>query len=146
MQTKKDDHAAYEERQKPKIGEGRSPYGARLPYPDPPEIMAAVRSLRTALRLTQTDFGRLLGKSLPTIQRWETLRPPRGRALAQLYDVARRQDESDLECRNASKVFYGALAEEMGGVPAPHAIRGQRSTFLPIFTRRTATRPGGLLP
>jgi transcriptional regulator with XRE-family HTH domain len=87
------------------------------------EIMDSVRSLRTALNLSQTDFGRLLAKSLPTIQRWETLRPPRGRALAQLFDLAKQHygkpgDTFD----KAGAIFHAALAEEMGGIPIPRVF------------------------
>lgn len=71
--------------------------------------MNAVRSLRNALELSQTDFGIKLGKSLPTIQRWETLRPPTGEALVAIATLAEEKGHEQLK-----KVFLDALVAEMG--------------------------------
>jgi transcriptional regulator with XRE-family HTH domain len=84
-------------------------------------VMDAVRSLRTALGMTQTDFGGALGKSLPTIQRWETLRPPRGAALMDLYHLAgRNQDPKKPDARlvEIAGIFKKALSAEFGDVDA----------------------------
>ena len=71
--------------------------------------MHAVRELRTALGLSQTEFGRLLGKSLPTVQRWETLRPPDGKALALLEQLATDRNHPEL-----ARPFHDALV----GIPS----------------------------
>jgi transcriptional regulator with XRE-family HTH domain len=73
------------------------------------KVMNAVRSLRLALRLNQTDFGRRLGKSLPTIQRWETVLPPSGEALVQLMKLALVNKQVDM-----AEVFEHAISEELG--------------------------------
>ena len=73
------------------------------------ELREAVRALRTAMEKTQTEFGLLLGKGIATIQRYETLVPPRGPILAKLSQIAERHGRADL-----AQVFARALAEEMG--------------------------------
>ncbi|MBS1830568.1 MAG: hypothetical protein JST93_35025 [Acidobacteria bacterium] len=70
--------------------------------------------------LTQTEFGRLLGKSLNTIQRYETLVAPKGRALAELAALASRHGRKELEL-----LFTGALNEELGH---PHLQEGVEAT------------------
>jgi len=82
-----------------------------MTYDTRQKLMASIRSLRTALKLTQTEFGKLFGKSLPTIQRWETLRPPGGWALIRLLDLAKRH-AADPQCDALAKVFRDALASE----------------------------------
>ena len=52
---------------------------------------AETRAFRKATGLTQTVFGQMLGYSLPTVQRWEGLVGPRGKALADLESAALRQ-------------------------------------------------------
>jgi transcriptional regulator with XRE-family HTH domain len=47
-------------------------------------LMKSVRALRIEAGLSQTEFGRQLGMSLPSVQRWETLRPPNGKGLFRL--------------------------------------------------------------
>jgi transcriptional regulator with XRE-family HTH domain len=73
------------------------------------KLMGAVRELRTALGLSQTEFGLRLGKSLPTIQRWETLRPPDGEALADLERLANDEKHPEL-----AKPFSAALKDVPG--------------------------------
>jgi transcriptional regulator with XRE-family HTH domain len=73
------------------------------------KLMSAVRDLRTALGLSQTEFGLRIGKSLPTIQRWETLRPPDGEALADLERLANDEKYPEL-----AKPFSAALKDVPG--------------------------------
>jgi transcriptional regulator with XRE-family HTH domain len=68
------------------------------------KVMSAIRDLRTALGLSQTEFGRRLNRSLPTIQRWETLRPPNSKALAELQQLATESKQPEL-----AKLFHAAL-------------------------------------
>jgi len=93
----------------------------KLPPTHEEAVMAAVRSLRTALGMTQTDFGRALEKSLPTIQRWETLRPPRGAALANLYRTAVANDLDEI-AQTFSRALMLELAETGDAVSASRVI------------------------
>ena len=74
-----------------------------------PDLRPAVRSLRLALKKTQTEFGALIGKTLPTVQRYENLVPPKGSVLTRLANVAH---ENGLE--DYARLFRLALAAEMG--------------------------------
>jgi transcriptional regulator with XRE-family HTH domain len=79
-------------------------------------VMATVRKTRSAMHLTQTDFAIRLGKSLATVVRYETLRPPKGRTLAKLRELAETNGLSDL-----AEIFRAALAQELGVLD--HEIR-----------------------
>ena len=59
--------------------------------------------------MTQTELATELGRGMSTIQRWEQVVPPRGRALADLAKLARSRGEVSL-----AKLFETALSEEMG--------------------------------
>lgn len=76
------------------------------------DLRGAVRELRVALGRTQTQFGQLIGKGLATIQRYETLVPPKGAVLAMLGRLAEENGRHDL-----SVIFHSALAEELGESP-----------------------------
>ena len=52
-------------------------------------MRGAVKELRLALGKSQTEFGALIHKSLPTIQRYEGVVAPAGRVLADLAALAR---------------------------------------------------------
>lgn len=82
---------------------------SRLMHESRQKLMESVRGLRKTLDLSQTDFGIRLGKSLPTIQRWENTRPPAGTALAQLERLAADNGLEDLAAE-----FRAALASELG--------------------------------
>lgn len=88
-------------------------------------LRRAVRGLRLALGKTQTEFGALIGKSLPTIQRFETLVPPRGKILLKLETLAResRLDEYAQRFRQAVRDDLGLDLPEIEvspvGVPFP---------------------------
>jgi DNA-binding transcriptional regulator YiaG len=75
---------------------------------DRKRLRAAVSELRNRMGLSQTQFGLRLGKALPTIQRWETLRPPKGPALVQLMTLAAGINETSI-----AEVFRTALSEEL---------------------------------
>ena len=74
-----------------------------------------MKDLRLSLKdeagnsLSQTEFGRLIGKSLNTVQRYEQLVPPRGRVLIELSALAlsRRRPEH-------ARIFSQALENEFG--------------------------------
>ena len=76
---------------------------------DKQALMTAVRQLRECLRMTQTQFAAELGRGMSTLQRWEQVVPPRGRALADLANLARSRATKDL-----AGIFERALSEEMG--------------------------------
>ena len=77
------------------------------------KIMDAVKALRGTLGLTQTEFGGRVGKSLPTIQRWEGLRPPTGDALLQLQNLANTHRLYEL-----AAVFRDAFSQIIDAFPA----------------------------
>lgn len=93
-------------------------------------LRAAVKNLRLSIKsptgepLTQTEFGRLLGKSLNTIQRYETLMPPKGRALAELAALANRHDRKELEL-----LFTSALSEELGQPYLQESVEATERVF-----------------
>jgi hypothetical protein len=61
------------------------------------KIMQAIRNLREHMDLTQTEFaGQVFKKTLPTQQRYETVKPPIGKYLAVLVKVARDHGRADL--------------------------------------------------
>jgi transcriptional regulator with XRE-family HTH domain len=71
--------------------------------------MAAVRQLRECLGMTQAQLAAELGRGMSTIQRWEQVAPPRGRALADLANLARSRGKDKLP-----GLFETTLSEEMG--------------------------------
>src|SRR3954463_13181570 len=73
------------------------------------ELRAAVRGLRRALAKTQTEFGTLIGKSLPTIQRYEALVPPKGKVLFTLESIAREKRFDEY-----ARAFRDAIRAELG--------------------------------
>jgi transcriptional regulator with XRE-family HTH domain len=85
------------------------------------KVTEAVKALRLHLNDTQQSFAARTGLAISTAVRYETTRPPKGRALARLYDLARQHD-----CDKVAEIFHNALAEEMGGVPVPHAFSGPK--------------------
>ncbi len=76
---------------------------------DADSVKEAVRKLREALGKTQTEFGQMIGASLPTIQRYERLVAPKGKVLVKLEGLAR---EYGLE--EYAGVFENALTQELG--------------------------------
>ena len=70
-------------------------------------ISDAIIKLRATLGESQQQFANRLGSAVTTIARYETSRPPRGKALAQLADLARSTGQLEL-----ARVFSDALEGE----------------------------------
>lgn len=74
-----------------------------------------MRQLRLSIKgpngnpLSQTEFGRLIGKSLNTIQRYESLVAPKGAALIDLRELAKEHGQGYL-----AQVFDEAATSEIG--------------------------------
>jgi transcriptional regulator with XRE-family HTH domain len=81
------------------------------------QIMAAVKSLRHALGDTQQGFAHRLGLAISTVVRYESTRPPKGRALEQLAQVA---EQAGLDAEAGA--FRNALVQELGLTITPHAV------------------------
>lgn len=75
----------------------------------PNSITDAVKGLRTGLGETQQQFAYRMKTAISTIARWETVRPPRGKALAQLFRLAAEKDLLEL-----AAIFHHALLNEYG--------------------------------
>jgi len=73
----------------------------------------AVKALRLALGDTQHRFANRLGLAISTVVRYETNRPPKGKALAQLLATAESNELFDL-----THAFKFALAQDLQ-VPVP---------------------------
>jgi transcriptional regulator with XRE-family HTH domain len=56
----------------------------------------AVVDLRRALNLSQQKLATLMGKSIVTVARWETSRPPTGASLYELLLFAERRGQRDI--------------------------------------------------
>lgn len=72
-------------------------------------VSEAVRSLRVALGESQQAFAYRMKTAIRTIARYETTRPPKGKALSEFYGVANENGNQDL-----AAVFRNALTAEMG--------------------------------
>lgn len=72
-------------------------------------VSEAVRSLRVALGESQQAFAYRMKTAIRTIARYETTRPPKGKALSEFYRVATENGNQDL-----AAVFRNALTAEMG--------------------------------
>ena len=72
-------------------------------------ISEAVRSLRVALGDSQQAFAYRMKTAIRTIARYETTRPPKGKALSEFYRVALEVGNQDL-----ATVFRNSLTAEMG--------------------------------
>ncbi len=77
----------------------------------PADVRKAVRELRTAFGQTQTEFAGTVGRSLPTIQRWETLVEPKGNALLRLAKIAQDSRQPQLT-QTFRKAFHQFIATE----------------------------------
>jgi len=73
------------------------------------DLRKTVRKLRDALDKSQQEFGQMIGKGLATIQRYETLVPPRGSVLTRLEMLALEHGFDEY-----ASEFRTALAEELG--------------------------------
>jgi transcriptional regulator with XRE-family HTH domain len=72
-------------------------------------VTNAVLGLRTAIGETQQEFAYRMKTAIRTIARWETVRPPRGKALADLARVAEETGQKEL-----AGVFRTAISKELG--------------------------------
>lgn len=72
-------------------------------------VAEAVRGLRTALGESQQAFAYRMKTAVRTIARYETVRPPKGKALAELMQVAMETGNDEL-----ANIFRKALTEEIG--------------------------------
>jgi len=79
----------------------------KLPTP-PDRIRAAARELREVLGDTQQQFAQRLGLAISTVVRYELTRPPKGKALAQLKQVAMAYGQVEL-----AHIFADALRLEL---------------------------------
>lgn len=70
----------------------------------------ALKKLRLGLKETQQTFANRMKTAITTIARYETSRPPRGRALVQLEKIARENGFEEY-----ANVFRDALNEDLGG-------------------------------
>jgi hypothetical protein len=101
------------------------------------DLRFAVRGFRLALAKTQTEFGALIGKSLPTIQRYELLVPPKGKILFTLESLAREKRFDEY-----AQTFRDAIRDELG-VELPGAPAG--SFPVPLDLLAPTPLPFGLV-
>src|SRR5271157_330230 len=93
-------------------------------------VSEAVRELRVALGESQQAFAYRMKTAIRTIARYETIRPPKGKALSEFLRVATETGNQEL-----SKVFSDALTAEIGvagtftqlGALASHTIPGMHA-------------------
>lgn len=83
-------------------------------------VSEALIQLRALLGETQQRFANRLGTAVTTIARYETSRPPKGKVLAQLEQIARKEGKG--ECAD---VFRRALEKELGfgSFKSPQTLR-----------------------
>ena len=72
-------------------------------------LSEAVRQLRQVVGESQMAFAKRMDWHIVTLARYETNRPPKGRALAQLWQLAYDQGKQDL-----ARVFLGGFQTEIG--------------------------------
>jgi transcriptional regulator with XRE-family HTH domain len=75
-----------------------------------PKVTEAVRELRLALGESQEAFAQRLKASVRSIARYETIRPPRGKPLAQLHRIAVEEN-----LKGVAAVLSQALTRELYG-------------------------------
>lgn len=102
-------------------------------------VRNAVRELRYSIppragagfeRLSQTEFGRMLGIGVQTVIRYETFRVPKGPMLVRLANLARETGRRDL-----CVLFFQALFDELDlrEVPQNHAITTAQKIALEVM-------------
>lgn len=89
-------------------------------------VSQALIELRKLIGETQQQFANRLGTAITTIARYETTRPPRGRVLVRLEQIARSKGH-----KKCARAFRSALEKEFG-VQAP-AIRVARKGRVPLL-------------
>jgi transcriptional regulator with XRE-family HTH domain len=93
-------------------------------------ISEAVRSLRVALGDSQQAFAYRMKTAIRTIARYETTRPPKGKALSEFYRVALEVGNQDL-----ATVFRNALTAEMGVAGKFTQLGALASYTIPIIQK-----------
>jgi transcriptional regulator with XRE-family HTH domain len=89
-------------------------------------VSQALIELRKLLGETQQQFANRLGTAITTIARYETTRPPRGRVLVRLEQIARSEGH-----KNCARAFRSALEKEFGvQAPAVRIARKRRVSLL----------------
>lgn len=92
-----------------------------------PKVTEAVRELRLAQEESQEAFARRLNASVRTIARYETVRSPRGKPLAQLLRIAEQEN-----LKGVAAVLDEALTRELYGDPqSPDDLPGKYSKVSP---------------
>jgi transcriptional regulator with XRE-family HTH domain len=86
----------------------------------------AVRELRISLGESQQAFAYRMKTAIRTIARYETVRPPKGTALADLYRVATETGHPKL-----ANVFANALQAELGPIKMLTALGAAAYSYLP---------------
>lgn len=79
-------------------------------------VSKALIDLRNALGETQQQFAVRIGASVTTIARYETFRPPHGKTLVQIADIAQQRGLDEL-----ASVFHQAFDGEVGRTPRASA-------------------------
>lgn len=90
-------------------------------------VSEAVRELRVALGESQQTFAYRMKTAIRTIARYETIRPPKGKALSEFFRLATETGNQEL-----ATVFSDALTADIGvaggftqlGALASHTIPG----------------------
>jgi transcriptional regulator with XRE-family HTH domain len=77
---------------------------------DEAKVTVAVRELRLTLRDSQEAFAQRVKVSVRTVARYETVRPPRGKPLAQLHRIAVENG-----AKGVAAVLEEALTRELYG-------------------------------
>jgi len=113
-------HVGKPVRATPSQGSGRPMAGDRH------SVSRALIELRKLLGETQQQFASRLGTAITTIARYETSRPPRGRVLARLEQIARSEGHT-----NCARTFRSALERELGvRAPTKRVARKGRKEML----------------
>jgi hypothetical protein len=89
-------------------------------------VSQAVRDLRTALGESQQAFAYRTKTAIRTIARYETVRPPKGKALAEFQKLAAETGHQKL-----ATVFSEAYMEEMGPAKTMMALGTLSYVLLP---------------
>lgn len=87
-----------------------------------PTVNEAVRELRLALGESQEAFAQRLNTSVRTVSRYETVRPPRGKLLAQFSQLARKENLNEI-----ADLFDDALARELYGNTTEKGVRSDHN-------------------
>jgi transcriptional regulator with XRE-family HTH domain len=80
---------------------------ATMEWMEDNELGDAIRSLRSGLNESQQAFAYRMKTAIRTISRYETVQPPKGKALLQLADVARAAGRGDL-----TEIFHRHFYDE----------------------------------